>query len=135
MKNADSADCLKKHMETHKTKQINCQIIWLEKINWRTRKTQLMYWQDLSKKYIQTRFSSNFSTSRVPLVRMGYSIWTLWIRGAKKNYNVWSPKEEITSDWRFWRTSSLLAFMSDRQVQWSWREVIWIHRNSWRLHV
>ena len=66
---------------------------------------------------------------------MGCSKYPLWIRGAEKNYNVWSPKEEIASDWRFWRTSSLLALMSHRQIQWSWRKIIWILRNSWRLHV
>ena len=29
-KNANIADCLKKHLKTHKTKQINSQIIWQE---------------------------------------------------------------------------------------------------------
>ena len=30
IKNANIADCLKKHLEAHKTKQINCWIIWRE---------------------------------------------------------------------------------------------------------
>ena len=32
VKNANIDDCLKKHLETHKTKQINCQIIWRETV-------------------------------------------------------------------------------------------------------
>ena len=28
MKNANIADCSKKHLETHKIKQINCLIFW-----------------------------------------------------------------------------------------------------------
>ena len=52
----------------------------------------------------QLTLSSTFSTSRVPLVRMGYSIWTLWIRRAKKNNNVWSPKvKSLTSERHLWQ--------------------------------
>ena len=63
-----------------------------------------------------------YSTRWISMVRMGPTRQTMWSRPTKEKHHVWSPQKTFTKPWTRRWPSSLLAFMSQQQIQWSCRQ-------------